>query len=67
MKKIFQRFINLISIFSVVIALMLMENKGFKDGMTALLVGLVIVLMINYVCLGVITVWHKFEKEETNE
>lgn len=66
MNKIFQRTLNIITLLSVVSGLTLPLGYGqtLADGIGILFVGLVFVLITNYIFFGKITLWNRIEKDE---
>jgi uncharacterized membrane protein len=66
MKKIFQRLINLISVVTILATLSHLMDS-LKDAGSALLIGTGIVLTLNYVFFGIVTVWHKTEMKKDEQ
>ena len=71
MKNIAKRTLNILPIWAV-IALIdwiseLINEQRSNDGLYFSLGLFIITLVLNYVLYGVLTVWHKIEKEQLNE
>ena len=67
MKIILQRAVNTFVVLTVIFAVSLsysVPHDRFGSLFGVLGFGLAIVLMVNYIIFGVLTLWHKFEKSE---
>lgn len=67
MKKIFQRLLNLITVLTVSAAVLSLFGKEIVLAGLWLGFGFFIVLTLNYVCFGKVSLWHKIEINEQND
>ena len=66
MKQVFQRILNIVMLLTVVSGLCIPLGYGqtLADGIGILLVGVVFVLISNYIFFGKVTLWNRIEKDE---